>query len=907
MDIIISFKDISEICVRRLIMNFFEKYVNPCLGKNLIRLKMDKSFSKGEGCWLYDVEGNRYLDMIASYGALPFGYNPPEIWEAIGQVGQRREPSFIQPSNLNAAGDLARMLVELAPEGLKYVTFTNSGAESVEASIKLCRAATGRTGILSTQNSFHGKTLGALSATGKKHYQDVFKVPVEGFEFVPYGDIEAIETAFKRKPDYYAAFIVEPIQGEGGIIVPPKGYLKKLRQLCSSFGVLLVIDEIQTGLGRTGQLFACQEEGIIPDVMLLAKALGGGIMPIGACLCTEEVFTEDFGLKHSSTFAGNTLACRVGIATLKKLIDNNYELVSDVAYKGEYLKKGLIELKNKYPDIIKDIRGKGLMLGIDFGNNRDSYPKSMLGIMAEQEMLASLIASYLLNVNKIRVAPTLNGSTVIRIEPPLIISKDECDLALNGIEDMLSNLWAGDTSNFLSYLLGKTGKNTTSGFPRKQIYLSKKPLSDSDEGRFAFLVHPVSINNYAEFDSSLSAFSENELKQLVIRWNDMIKPFFVSGVNVVSKSGKRAYGEFISVPRTTEELLNLPREQVITEIKTAVELGMERGAKIVGLGAYTSVVSKAGQSLLDLGTAITTGNSYTVVSAVEAVKWAGEKLFLRPDHVTSAVVGATGAIGKATSILLAEHSSRLILVGSPKWPVQSRRRLLRIAAESIVHLVDLSRKGICFKEGTMGDIIMRHNKLPSFNASIEEFISFAQTLEENDGLFIISSDIDQVIPKADVVICATSSPNTLLQANNLKFGAVVCDISRPGNVSLDVKESRPDVLVIDGGVIEVPGRPDLGWNFGFDKGLAYACMAETMLLALEHHYEHTSIGTDLNHKTIAKLRNLAEYHGFKVANLMSFNSQLSKTEWNKVFFARKAIPLSPSVCNYPKKVKGSKK
>jgi acetylornithine/succinyldiaminopimelate/putrescine aminotransferase/predicted amino acid dehydrogenase len=870
----------------------YVEYVNPHLGKLLTQINMDKKYVRGEGCWLYDADGRRYLDMIASYGALPFGFNPPEIWDAIRQVEQSLEPSLVQPSALGPAGELALMLAGLAPGDLKITTFANSGAEAVEAGIKLCRAATGRQGILATKNSFHGKTLGALSATGKPSYQQVFCAPVEGFDFIPYGDIEALKYAFENKPEYYAAFMVEPIQGEGGIVVPPSGYLSEVRKLCDSYGVLMIADEIQTGLGRTGRMFACEEEGVVPDVILLAKALGGGMMPIGACICTENVYTEDFANKHSSTFAANTLACRVGIASLKRLMAEDSALVKTAASTGEYLKSGLMRLKDKYPELIRDVRGKGLMLGIDFGITRDTFPGSLIGVMAEQELLTPVLSSHLLNVYGVRVAPTLNGSSVIRIEPPLIIKKEQCDMALEALEGMFKTLACGNTASLLGYLIGKDNKAIGDDFVMKS-HRESCP-AEPEDGRFAFLIHPIDIKNYAEFDESLFAFNDSEIQQLVDRWNDMVEPFVVSGVRVKSKTGKTAYGEFITVPRTADEMLNLPQEQVLAEIKAAVELGKQRGAKIIGLGAYTSVAARAGRLLLDEGVAITTGNSYTVVAAVEAVNRAAAKLCLSPDHTTAAVVGATGSIGRSTSILLSENVSQLILIGSPKWPAQSRRRLLKIAGEALVHIVNLALSGKEFIPGTIGEKVVNHPMKPEPDAPIDEYIKFAEQIEGKDGLLVISSNIDAVLPRADVVICATSSPQTLLTPGNIKFGAVVCDMSRPGNVSPEVMQARPDVLVIDGGVIEVPGRPDLGWNFGFDVGLSYACMAETMMLALEKHYEHTSIGSDLNNETITMLRDFAENHGFKVAEFRSFNRPLSEEEWNSVIAARKTTAKASS-------------
>lgn len=870
-------------------MHPYQEFVNPHLGKMLSQINMDKSFVKGQGCYLYDSEGNCYLDFIAAYGALPFGFNPPEIWKALTDIRDSGEPSFIQPSALNAAGELARKLVEIAPEGIKYVTFTNSGAEAVEAAFKLCRAATGRLGILSTENSFHGKTLGALSATGRKSYQKAFGAPVEGFDFIPYGDIDALEKKFAEKGEKYAAFIIEPIQGEGGIVVPPSGYISEAKKLCEKFGVLLILDEIQSGLGRTGKMFACEEEGVLPDVILLAKALGGGLMPIGACLCTEEAYSEEFAMKHSSTFAANSLAARAGLAALELLLRDDKALIKDVERKGKILKQELQALQKKYPEAVKSIRGRGLMLGIEFGINRDTFPNSLLGIMAEQELLTPIISSYLLNVEYLRVAPTLNGNSVIRIEPPLIIDDSHCMQAIESIDRMLAVLSQGNTAQLLSHLLDKKDKKVVSfSYNKKKEKEKVLPSEDPEEGRFAFLVHPINMRNYSEFDESLSVFNEDEIGRLAERWNDMVEPFVVSGTRIVSKSGKIAYGEFISVPRTADEMVNMPKEQILEELKAAIKLAKERGARIVGLGAYTSVVSRGGQWLTDEGIPITTGNSYTVVAAVEAVDKALARLGIPINKSTAAVVGATGAIGRATSILLSEKISELILIGNPKHPAPSKRRLQKVAAEVCRHISGLIKSGNIPKDNTIGSKLLLSGRLPDPERPLEEFIEFVKGFKGKTPI-VITTEIDKGLLLADVVVTATSSVNKLITPQKLKRGAVVCDLSRPGNVSREVKKARPDVLVFDGGVIEVPGRPSLGWNFGFEEGLSYACMAETMMLALEHHYEHTSIGSDLNLETIMYLRDLAKKHGFKLAKLQSFNLPITDEEWKRICRARNDV------------------
>ena len=875
-------------------MHPFREFVNPHLGKLLEEVNMDKRYVRGECCYLYDAAGRRYLDFMAAYGALPFGFNHPEIWAALREVELAGEPSFVQPSALEAAGELARRLIEIAPAGLRYVTFANSGAEAVEAAIKVCRSATGRLGIVTTENSFHGKTLGALSATGKDTYQKPFGAPVPGFVRVPYGDAEALERLLATRGSEFAAFIVEPIQGEGGAVVPPPGYLKAVEEICHRHGVLLIVDEIQTGLGRTGRLFACEEEGVTPDVMTLAKALGGGLFPIGAMLCTEEVYTEDFGLKHSSTFAANTLACRVGLRSLELLTRDGQALVRQVAENGAFLKAGLEDLQRRYPHVLREVRGRGFLLGLDFHVDMETFGRtSLLAILAEQDNLTPVLTSYLLNVEGLRVAPTLNGASTIRIEPPLVATREMCQQAIDAVGRMLSHLAAGNTAELIGHLLGIESRPQVLPPPVRRP--APAPSDDPAEGRFAFLVHPVDFRNYAEIDQSLQVFTNDEIKLLAARWNDLIEPVVVGKTRVVARDGRTAYGEFVAVARTADEFLSMTHAQAVAEVKKAVELARARGAKIVGLGAYTSVVTRSGLHLKDAGVALTTGNSYTVVSAVEAVHQALRRLGLAPATATMAVVGATGAIGRATAMLLAEEAARLVLIGNPARPDQSRARLLHVAADACRHLLQLAANGASFGEATVGAAVTQLARSvaidalhPDSEAGPEVYAALALALEQT-GRLVITTDLESLLPEADVVVTATSSVDELVRPDNVKFGAVVLDLSRPPNVSRAIKEARPDVLVIDGGVVAVPGRPDLGFYFGFERGLAYACMSETMMLALDHHYEDTSIGTDLNMETISYLRGLAEAMGFRLADLRSFDRPLAPEDWARVMQARAAV------------------
>jgi acetylornithine/succinyldiaminopimelate/putrescine aminotransferase/predicted amino acid dehydrogenase len=860
-------------------MHFFAENVNPYLAQRLQILNMDKVYTRGGGCLLYDEAGQEYLDFIASYGALPFGFNPPEIWQAIHEVQASGEPSFTQPSYLEAAGELAHRLIQLAPQGLEYVTFSNSGAEATEAALKMARIATGRLGILYAKNSFHGKTLGALSATGKELYQKGFGAPVPGFDQIPYGDLNALERTLHANPTTYAAFIVEPIQGEGGIIIPAADYLEKALDICHQYGVLLIADEVQTGLGRTGRMFACETAGITPDIMTLAKALGGGIMPIGACLATAEVYTEDFAHKHSSTFAGNALACRVGIRVLELLTRDNNQLLRDIETKGQYLLTRLTKLQERYPRVIKEVRGRGLMIGLELGVTSENLPNSMLGVIADQDFLSPVVSSYLLNVEKLRVAPTLNGASVIRLEPPLIISDEQCRAAMDSVERMAARLANGNTACFLAHLVGKAAPAT--GIDREPVIKAAIPPVAKDEAHFAFLVHPLYLRNYKEFEESLEIFSAQEIKDLFDRVNDVLEPFVISKTRITSKTGKTAYGEFICVARTADELMNMPKEQSFKELSAAVNLAKERGANIVGLGAYTSVVTKGGRDLRNLGVALTTGNSYTVAAAVDATLDAAERLGVPIQDTVAAVVGATGSIGRATALFLAEQVNSLILIGNPNNEEHSRRRLQKLIAEIYQFL---NREDL-HSGGALYSFVRNHPLVPARNAGIEQYQEFAALVEQESPL-IYTVELEKYLPLADIVVTATSQVNSLITPAMLKFGAVVCDVARPADVGVEVKEARPDVLVIDGGVIAVPGAPDLGWNFGFEKGLAYACMSETMMLALEGLYEHYSLGVDINTEVIGFFKKLAKKHGFKLAGLRSFDKPLSEETWNNVVRAR---------------------
>lgn len=381
----------------------YKRYINPYLADLLRFAGCDKVEWEAEGCIIRDSEGNEYIDCLGGYGVFSLGHRHPKVVTAVEEQLRRMPLSSKIFLNYKQA-KLAEKLAQITPGDLQCVFFSNSGTEAVEAALKFARMFTGRKKFVSALGSFHGKTLGSLSVSGREIYKRPFEPLLPECFQVPFGDVEAME---KAVDECTAGVILEPIQGEGGVNVPPDDYLPKAREICDAKGALLILDEVQTGLGRCGQMFACELWDVVPDIMCLAKALGGGVMPIGATIARPKIWSvfQENPLIHSSTFGGNPLACAAGLATLEVLEEEG--LPQKAKERGDYLLRELQALKTSFPDFINDIRGKGLLVGIEFSN----------------EDIGLLVISFLIK-RGVLVAYALNNPKVMRLEPPLIISEE---------------------------------------------------------------------------------------------------------------------------------------------------------------------------------------------------------------------------------------------------------------------------------------------------------------------------------------------------------------------------------------------------------------------------------------------------------------------------------------------------
>lgn len=408
----------SDHDLARLTFERYERFINPGMVQLLKFMGFERVEVRSEGCYVYTSDGQRYLDCLGGPGVFSMGHSNPRI---VARVREQLEAMPLSSHLLlnPLTAELAERMAQVTPGDLQYTFFCNSGAEAIEGALKVARAFTGRPGFVSTIGGFHGKTFGALSASGREVYRAPFEPLVPGFSHVPYGDAEALAAAVT---DQTAAVILEPIQGEGGVIVPPEGYLTRAREACDAAGALLILDEIQSGLGRTGRMWACDWEGVVPDLMTVGKAIGGGVMPLGAFVARPELWRifEENPYLHTTTFGGNPLACAAGLAALDEI--ERLDLCRASAERGAQLMDGLTALAAEHEGMITDVRGRGLIVGVEFSD------PDIAGLVIAGLAGRNIIAAY-----------GLNNPGVVRFEPPLIITAEQIDEVLAAVGAALTD------------------------------------------------------------------------------------------------------------------------------------------------------------------------------------------------------------------------------------------------------------------------------------------------------------------------------------------------------------------------------------------------------------------------------------------------------------------------------------
>lgn len=808
-----------------------ERALNPTLRRLLDHCGFGRRFVRAEGAWLTDDRGRRFLDFYAQYGAAALGHNSPAATDALLQALREREPALVQPYRAPYAEALADELARAT--GQSACVFTSTGAETVEAALKLARSRTGRPLIVAAHGAYHGKTLGALAATGQPQYQDGFGPLAPGFLHVRFGDADEIERLLGQRAAEIAAVLLEPIQGERGVIVPPPGYLSKVRALCTAHGVPLILDEIQTGLGRTGALLCSEHEGVRPDALLLSKALGGGLFPLGALLVDRSLWDERFALRHSSTFANHNLACRVGLAVLRELTDGG--LIAEAARKGAILQARLRDLAAQHPGVVAEVRGKGLLAALELKPPPDGSG-FFLSYFRYQGLYAYAAAQALAERHGVLVLPSLGSGEVLRLSPPLTISEAEIDQALDALDSICTLLARADAAS-LARLLGATASRhalpaaLTADRPRITLPLPSAPAASAVKApsRWAFLVHYTDLHDVRATDPSFEHLSDEELRAYVGWAARLPAGAVLRGPALRSKIGADAEGWILALPMLPEQMPRIGRRRVRAEIERAVDLAAGLGATIVGLGGFTTPYSGRGLDVSGRGPGVTTGNSLTAVMAVRALREALQRSAASPGvgpilrarslaDSTIGVVGARGSVGALCARLLArERPARIWLLGHAG---SDRQRLRELADE------------ISWGPGTV--------------------------------------EVDNVLDplaRCSVVLSATGAARPILDGVNLASGTLICDVARPFDAPPALR-SRRDVLVLDGGLVALPDakiRFGAGNLQGLPDGVQLACLSETILLALDGERGDFSIGDDIPIAAADRIAVLAERHGFELA------------------------------------------
>jgi acetylornithine/succinyldiaminopimelate/putrescine aminotransferase/predicted amino acid dehydrogenase len=766
----------------------YRRWVRPKLAELLEFLHLDVTFDRAAGCYLWP-RGSEVpvLDLVGGYGTLLFGHNHPALVATALEYLEAGRPIHAQGSLKPMCGRLAERL----SRGAYRVLFANSGTEAVEAALKHVLLER-RAPILALEGAFHGKTLGALQLTANPAYRRGFETGLEVYR-VPPNDLQALREAFRRHCP--AALFLELIQGEGGVVPLSQEFVALARELCTE--AALVVDECQTGLGRTGAFLACDHYGLTPDLVILSKILGGGLAKIAALLIRTDRYRPDLGLIHTSTFADDDFSAAIALRVLDLLTG---DALAHCAETGHWLMQRLAGLAAEYPDVLRGVRGLGLMLGVEFAPPDRGFLLRLVG-----RDLGLIVAGYLFHRHRIRVAPTLSDPMTLRIQPPLDTPRSELERFVAALRDVCERLRRGDALALTRYFLParvRTSAEVGAG------WTAACPHRPTAAPRVAWLFHLIDADDLVSLEPGFAALPSCDREAYLRHLERRLSPVLMDAFDVVSRTGRAVRFNAILLPVTAGRIAELLAAGETRWLRACVERGIdaaaELGSGVVVLGQYTSIATRNGLSVRPRPMGVSTGNAYAVALALEAIERAVPDLRKQ----TAAVVGAAGNIGATMSHLLAERCAEVILVGRDRPASVARMRACgppngRVSTQ----LADCRRAG--------------------------------------------------------VVVIAVNSPSPVVHADHLAPGALVCDLSVPSGT--DVART-PGVRVIRGGVARMPHAEAHGIvGFPLEPGLAFACMAEGIVLAMEGVRDRRFTGA-LTVDHVRCIANLARRHGFTLAD-----------------------------------------
>ncbi len=750
--------------------------------------------------------------------------------------------------------------------------------------------------FLALEKSFHGKLMGSVQLTYNKMFRRPFQYLGLNVRFVPMDQPDILERILKderrvlfdlaiengvvrlveRELPVFSAFIIEPIQGEGGIRLLTPEFAHIIRRFCNTVGCPLIVDEIQSGLGRAGTFLASSLIGLQGDYYLLSKSLGGGIAKISVLLVRQSLYCEKFGVIHSSTFADDDFSCAIALQVLDMLEENNGAAYHQAAERGEQMMRAFNRLKADYPEIVKEVRGKGLFIGIEF-HPQDHASSMILRGSAYSDSLGYLLAGYLLRNQGIRVAPTGSASHVLRFEPSIFITDAEIqrlEMALRSVCDLLR---FQDVQALVAPFAdqSRTSSNTRARDFRT-IEISHHRTSEETLSRpvrkVAFINHLISPEGLRQVDPSLAGLAEHKLREFVLRMDPMKKTAPYPPVRIHSPLGTAV--DFILYPLCVASeqmghyLATGEFDDIRHDIEERVLAAKEDGCEVAGLGMYTSIVTKNCTTLKVSQIGLTSGNALTIAMGIEAMEKAAMDRHWNMETLSLVVVGAAGNIASTYCTLFAERLSRIILVGTQHHT--SAQRMKKVVYAIYQHCWEQIVAGRALHgipARLMDEPLIRfwrHGQPPTKEAgrAISEF------LEKQYGQdpFITIGNDDQVIRQGQLVLCAANSPTPFLNTDHFQEAAVICDIAVPGNIVSGLSSERPDLLTLQGGIVATPNGESLpaGTRAFLSEGQLFACMAETAVLGLSGFKEHYSYGA-IHSAQVREIGLLSKAHGFRLA------------------------------------------
>lgn len=797
-------------------VELYGRYCRPGVVELLRAAALDAVYEQARGSYLWRRRGGELvpvLDLAGGFGAGLFGHNHPELVAEAKRLLDSAVPFQAQGSCRRGAALLAQELSRRLA-GDYVAIFTNSGAETVEAALKHARLETGRPLVWAVRGGFHGKTGCAVQMSWS--YRQPFESWGPEVRFLdPYDPADWQRAEPQR--GLVAAVFVEPVLGEGGIRPLPADFVAWLSSVCGQSGAPLIADEIQSGCGRTGTFLASEQIGLEPDYVLLAKALGGGLTKIGALLVRRSRFVPEFASIHTSTFAEDDYSCLLGLRALRLLDDDG--LPARCAAAGDHLLAALEELRARYPGQVREVRGRGLMIGVELARQDDS-PSSVLRILSQHHRLGWIAAAYLLNVHDVRVLPTLGDPWTLRIEPNAYVSTADLDRFVVALGGLCEALEKGDAAHLTS------GGSELPALAVRDYRASSSRVhaqAPRTTRRVAFLGHLIGAEHLPLFDPSLGALPAASAHGYLERMSHFGGPSVLDRVHVGSLTGDEVHLTFIGLNLSSQQILERRRTRglpwIREQVETAVRLARDQGCGVVGLGGYTSSVTANGLLVRNPGIALTTGNSLTVGVAVEALLRAAEDAGIEPASAHLAVVGVPGNIASTCALLLAPRVGALTLI--------SRRPESARAQELVARVREIA---------------------PS--TAVE-----------------LSGSLDDLRP-CTLIVAATVSGGGLIQPQHLgPQRLVLCDISVPSDVAPGIARERPAAQVIAGGVLRLPRDHDFQIaGLPLDRGQVLACMAETLIMGLEGESANGSIG-EVTIDGVERALALATKHGFTLDRL----------------------------------------